>query len=101
MFAQFELPRCQLCTRDAVVKLFGKFSGEDREFVVCRGCRDELCRIRRTWHFAPVLEFHDDCLTDDEWQALEDQGVFVGRLGPRQDEFDPEFDLGIQNGRQP
>jgi len=41
--------RCQLCTRDAVLSVSGQLSGEQRTFLVCGGCADELRRIRRTW----------------------------------------------------
>jgi hypothetical protein len=47
--------RCELCTRNATIKLSGKFSGETRSFILCAGCAQELRRIRRQWAAEPIL----------------------------------------------
>jgi len=54
--------RCQLCTRDAVLSVTGQFSGEQRTFLVCGGCADELRRIRRTWAIGLPHRIEDECI---------------------------------------
>lgn len=97
MFAQLDLPRCELCGRDAAMRVCGRFSGEERIFRVCRGCCDELHRIRRNWIVAPILDCCEDCLSPEEWELLADRGIYVGRLRSSSDEDAAEFDVELAN----
>jgi hypothetical protein len=71
-----ERMRCQLCTRDAVVTISGKFSGEERTFVVCSGCVEEFRRIRRTWAIGGLRQSADE-------------GIVIPRDAPGYDDFPP------------